>query len=328
MMDKAVHDDMTQMTERNWKTIGAVITAAGTGARGGAEQALTKIRGMSLAEYIVVNFQRAGVKDLVLVTGNQNDEFKKQLKGFGVTFLSNEDSKRTEMLDSVKLGLDYLKERCEKVFVCPVDVPFFSMETVERLLKVDAAVVIPSYQYRGGHPVMLDQKIFSDILNYKGEDGLRGAIKSLHQKPIYIEIEDRGTVEPVQEGKVKEPVAEEHHRKLDRAQVKVRLAHTKPYFGPGTVTLLRQIQSLGAVREASEKTGISYSKAWNMIRTAEEESGLELVRRQPGGKSGGTAAVTEEGLKLIRKYEELEKLVERFAEEEYRRIFGIDDRRN
>lgn len=101
MMDKAVHDDMTQMTERNWKTIGAVITAAGTGARGGAEQALTKIRGMSLAEYIVVNFQRAGVKDLVLVTGSQNDEFKKQLKGFGVTFLSNEDSKRTEMLLSL-----------------------------------------------------------------------------------------------------------------------------------------------------------------------------------------------------------------------------------
>lgn len=321
MMDKAVHDDMTQMTERNWKTIGAVITAAGTGARGGAEQALTKIRGMSLAEYIVVNFQRAGVKDIVIITGSQNEALKKQLKGFGVTFLSNENPEKAEMMDSVKLGIKYLRDRCSKVFICPVDVPFFSMETVERLLKVEAAVVIPSYQYRGGHPVMLDQKIFSDILNYNGEDGLRGAIKSLHSRTQYVEIRDRGTVEPVQEGTIKDVVAEEHHRKLNRAQVKVRLVYTKPYFGPGTVTLLRQIQRLGAVREASEKTGISYSKAWSMIRTAEAETGLELVSRQPGGKFGGAAKVTESGLELIRKYEELEKSVEQFAEEEYRRIF-------
>lgn len=150
MMDKAVHDDMTQMTERNWKTIGAVITAAGTGERGGAEQALTKVKGMSLAEYIVVNFQRAGVKDIVIITGSQNEALKKQLKGFGVTFLSNENPEKAEMMDSVKLGLKYLRDRCSKVFICPVDVPFFSMETVERLLKVEAAVVIPSYQYWGG----------------------------------------------------------------------------------------------------------------------------------------------------------------------------------
>ena len=323
MFERAVKERMMQKTERSGaeKTVGAVITAAGTGARGGAEQALTKVMGLSLAEYIVVNFQRAGVKDIVIITGSQNEALKKQLKGFGVTFLSNENHEKTEMLDSVKLGLKYLKDRCSKVFICPVDVPFFSMETVGELLMAEAPVVIPSYQHRGGHPVVLDQQIFSGILNYGGEDGLRGAIKSLHQKPQYVEIGDRGTVEPVQEGTIKDVVAEEHHRKLNRAQVKVRLVHTKPYFGPGTVTLLRQIQRLGAVREASEKTGISYSKAWSMIRTAEAESGLELVSRQPGGKFGGTATVTESGLELIRKYEELEKSIEQFAEEEYRRIF-------
>lgn len=319
---------MSQETGKIWaeKTIGAVITAAGTGERGGASRALQKVRGMTLAEHIAVNFQRAGIKDIVMVTGEQNEELKKRLRGFGVTFLQNEHSTQTEMLDSVKLGLDYLKERCRKVLICPVDVPFFSMETVEQLLKADAAVVIPSYQYRGGHPVMLDQRIFSDILDYRGGDGLRGAIKALHGKPEYIEIEDQGAVEPVRDGNLKKQAAEAYHQKLKRAQVKVRLVYTKPYFGPGTVTLLRQIHSLGVVREASEKTGISYSKAWTMIRTAEEESGIELVRRQPGGKFGGTAEVTEAGLELIRRYEELEKSVEQFAEAEYQRIFGTEEK--
>lgn len=318
---------VSKKTDITWmkKTTGAIITAAGAGERNGASRALQKVQGMTLAEHVVVNFQRAGVKDIVIVAGAQSDELKKKLKGFGVTFLQNEDGSQSEMIDSVKLGLNYLEERCKKVFICPVDVPFFSVKTVEKLLAADAAVVIPSYNYRGGHPVVLRNEIFSDIINYQGTEGLRGAIRALPEKPEYVELEDEGIASPVGNGNVKEDVAETHHRNLNRAQVKVRLTHTKPYFGPGTVTLLRQIHSLGAVREASEKTGISYSKAWSMIRTAEEESGIELVRRQPGGKFGGMAEVTAEGLELISKYEELEKSVEQFAEMEYRRIFGNEE---
>lgn len=315
---------MVQKAGTTWSkaTIGAIITAAGTGERGGAAHALMKVRGMSLAEHIVVNFQRANVKDIVLITGVECEELKKTLRGFGVTFLQNEGYEQSEMLDSVRLGLNYLQDRCDRVLICPVDVPFFSADTVERLLKINASVVIPSYDYRGGHPVVLAKKVFSDIMNYNGTEGLRGAIKGLSQKPEYVELKDEGIASPIQNGTIKQAVAEVHHKNLDRAQVKVRLVHTKPYFGPGMVTLLRQIHRLGAVREASEKTGISYSKAWNMIHTAEIESGLELVRRQPGGKFGGMAEVTKEGLELIRKYEELEKSVEKFAEEEYKRIFG------
>lgn len=310
------------------KTIGAVITADGTGERDGASRALQKIQGMTLAEYITVNFQRAGVKDIVIVAGSREEQLKKQLKGFGVTFLQNESyeaGRQPEMLDSVKTGLSYLKERCSRVFICPVDVPFFLLETLEQLLSEEKPVVIPSYNHRGGHPVLLGEKIFSDVIKYEGTGGLRGALRSLGQKPVYVEMRDPGTVEPVLEDSgIQETVAEAYQRNLKRAHVKVQLIHTKPYFGPGTVTLLRQIHRLGSVREASERTGISYSKAWSMIRTAEEESGLELVRRRPGGKFGGMAEVTDDCLELIRKYEELEKSAEQFVKAEYQRIFGKD----
>ena len=76
------------------------------------------------------------------------------------------------------------------------------------------------------------------------------------------------------------------------------------------VTLLREIESLGSVREASEKTGISYSKAWSMIRDAEKESGQTLVERQPGGMFGGAANVSKAGKEMLEKYEQLEQAVE------------------
>lgn len=325
---------MTQAIDqmRTKKTVGAIITADGAGERDGALRALQKVQGMTLAEYITVNFQRAGVKDIVIVAGSQEEQLKKQLKGFGVTFLQNEfceAGRRPEMLDAVKTGLSYLKGRCSRVFICPVDVPFFLMETLEQLLSKERPVVIPSYNHRGGHPVLLGEDIFADILKYEGAEGLRGAIRSLGQKPTYVEMEDPGTVEPVLGScMIREKVAEAYQRSLKRAHVKVQLIHTKPYFGPGTVTLLRQVQRLGSVREASDKTGISYSKAWSMLRTAEEESGITLVKRQPGGKFGGMAEVTDAGLELIRKYEELEKSVEQFAKEAYQRIFEEDDRKS
>ena len=103
------------------------------------------------------------------------------------------------MLDSVKTGLSYLKERCSRVFICPVDVPFFQMETLEQLLSEEKTVVIPSYNHRGGHPVLLGEKIFSDVITYEGTGGLRGALRSFGQKPVYVEMRDPGTVEPVLE---------------------------------------------------------------------------------------------------------------------------------
>lgn len=163
------------------------------------------------------------------------------------------------MMDSVKLGLKYLEERCDKVFVCPVYVPFFQKETILKLLEKNSPVTIPSYQGRGGHPVLLTHRIFKDLYAYRGEMGLKGFIQSMEQPPEYVETDD---------------------------------------------------------------PGISYSKAWTMIHTAEEELGQELVRRQPGGKNGGTAELTETGWELIKKYEQLEASIEKFAAKEYQRIFG------
>ena len=295
--------------------------AAGGGARRNAPGALDVVGGLSHVKRVVLNFQRAGIKDLILVCGEEEDALKKQLRGFGVTFLRIDPEKGTEMFEAVRLGLSYCRERCSQIFVCPVDVPFFSAGTVERLWKSSAEVAIPSYQNRGGHPVKIRRQAVESILSYRGNDGLRGAIREAHAEVEYIEVEDVGSVSPAGERKSDQRLEAQYRSELSRARVKVQLVNTKPYFGPGMVTLLKQIRSLGSVREASEKTGIPYSKAWTMIRTAEEETGAELVGRQQGGKYGGMAEVTKAGMELIRKYEELERCVQKYSDEKFREIF-------
>ena len=65
----------------------------------------------------------------------------------------------------------------------------------------------------------------------------------------------------------------------------------------------------------------SYSKGRKMLDRAEKELGYTIVERSPGGKNGGGARVSDEGLKLLEKYERFEKELTETAAEKYREIF-------
>ena len=79
--------------------------------------------------------------------------------------------------------------------------------------------------------------------------------------------------------------------------------------------------SLGSVREACAKTGMSYSKGWKLIHTAEEETGWKIVERMSGGKNGGEAYITERGHMLLKKYELYRERVEAAAQDIYKDVF-------
>lgn len=305
--------------------IGAVIVAAGMSTRMDDFKQLMRIGDMTLVERVVVNFLRVGVKDIVMVTGYRAEEVEKTLHHFGITFLRNEDYETTQMFDSAKIGLDYLKDRCDRVLFCPADVPFFSADTVKSLLAQEGKLVFPVCQNRIGHPIRLDTDLIPDILAYEGGRGLKGALDALNVTPVRVPIEDEGAITDADTPEDYEQLVEIHNARLIRSGVKVWLMKQKSFFGPGTVTLLKQIDALGSVREACKCTGISYSKGWTIIHSAENELGYQIVDRRPGGKNGGTAYVTEKGSKLMQLYELYEQRVGEAADRIFSEIFEGSD---
>lgn len=52
---------------------------------------------------------------------------------------------------------------------------------------------------------------------------------------------------------------------------------------------------------------MSNSKAWKILKRAEEDLDMPLVERISGGKDGGGSKLTQEGEELLEKYENLFK---------------------
>lgn len=172
--------------------VGAVITAAGLSSRMGDFKPLMKIGPYSMIEHVILKFKQVGVGNIVVVTGYKSDILKKALVEYDVKFIYNDNFKTTQMFDSVKLGLDYIKDEVDRVFYCPCDNVLFNIDTVRRIQKSDGLIVIPTYKGKTGHPVSIESKLITGILEYTGDDGLRGAMRNTCVGYTYIEVDDIG----------------------------------------------------------------------------------------------------------------------------------------
>lgn len=103
--------------------------------------------------------------------------------------------------------------------------------------------------------------------------------------------------------------------------VTLKFAKEKVFFGPGIAALLTLIHETGNVKKAAEKMGVSYTKSWRIINTAEKHLGYELVERHQGGAAGGGSRLTHKGQEFVEKYYQLENETNAFVRGRFGDLF-------
>ena len=93
--------------------------------------------------------------------------------------------------------------------------------------------------------------------------------------------------------------------------------------GPGLATLLERLQKHKSLRAAAASMEMAYSKAWRIIRTAEEVFGCKLLSSTIGGQHGGGAVLTEEAHRLLDAYDAYCDDIRRYSEERFDAAFGF-----
>ena len=94
-------------------------------------------------------------------------------------------------------------------------------------------------------------------------------------------------------------------------------------FGPGIATLLHRVEERRSLRAAAASMDMAYSKAWRIIRTAEEVFGCPLLATTTGGKNGGGAVLTEEGKRILTAYQEYTADLKRYSGERFAEAFAF-----
>jgi molybdate transport repressor ModE-like protein len=85
--------------------------------------------------------------------------------------------------------------------------------------------------------------------------------------------------------------------------------------------LLLEIGKTLSIVAASKNLGMSYRKAWGLLREIEYNLGFSLVGKKRGGKAGGRTTFTPEGAELLEAYQQLVKELESTDREAIRTFF-------
>jgi len=78
-------------------------------------------------------------------------------------------------------------------------------------------------------------------------------------------------------------------------------------LGPGKVDLLALVGQTGSIREAADRMGMSYMRAWTLIKTMNACFNEPLVETARGGPKRGGATLTATGRKALQLYQGIEK---------------------
>ena len=175
-----------------------LIAVAGQSSRMGAFKPLLPIHGKPMIAHTADVFLRAGITDLYVVVGKSGEDVIRALSGYTAQFLWNREFANTEMFASVQLGLSAIREanRFDAAFLLPGDMPAVEPQVLTSLLNTletsDYDVVFPSDGNRRLHPPLIRASVFDALIDYSGEDGLRGAFRTLGSRIGYVVTGEAG----------------------------------------------------------------------------------------------------------------------------------------
>ena len=155
-------------------TVGAVLLAAGAGARlGGRPKALLELGGVPLIVRQLVALSGAGVDEVVVVLGHHADAIEAAVRPFPITLARN-PSPDDGQASSVRIGLRALSPGLDAVMVALADQPLIDAPDVTALIgafkkRGDAAMVVPRVpgadgKLEPGNPVIFDAALRDEWL--------------------------------------------------------------------------------------------------------------------------------------------------------------------
>lgn len=168
--------------------IAGLIAAAGTSSRMKFCKALLAFDNTTFVEHLVKNFISAEIKPVIVtvpqqqnpptpfIKGRLNPETKIQviLNPYPVLQIENQFP-ALGLIGSIRSCLKFLPSDTKHLVIAPIDCPLVSKELLVALTHSASSklIVIPTFQGRRGHPIMISQSFFAELKTKETDLGMK-----------------------------------------------------------------------------------------------------------------------------------------------------------
>ncbi len=193
------------MNHMQQSSVSGILLAAGLSTRMGQPKQLLPFGENTIVETVVDNMLNSKFSKVVAVLGHYAEQIQDILNKYPVTTVVNPDY-RKGMLTSAQVGIKSLNltndgnlegsERTNHIAfsIMLVDQPFITSELIDTVINAyihsEKGIVLPSYQYRRGHPVIFHHKYADDILALDTDsDGVRSLYRAYSDDIHYVNVD-------------------------------------------------------------------------------------------------------------------------------------------
>jgi len=162
--------------QKNLENTGGLILAGGRSSRMGIYKAFLPFdQNQTFLDKLVSTYSDLGVRRIVVIINdtikNRNDRYSAVVQNERVTILKNPTPEKGRLF-SIRMGLREMREM-DHVFLQNIDDPFTDGSVLRSLLNAadQSSYSVPTYNEKGGHPILLSNSIVGHIANIGNTDG-------------------------------------------------------------------------------------------------------------------------------------------------------------
>ena len=141
----------------------------------GAFKPLLPFGNQTVIETCIDYLHRGGAEPIVVVLGHRAVDVQEQLKTASVKFSFNSDPE-SEMNASIRAGVEELPVSSKATLIALADHPAVPPTVVSQLIaewQNGSSLIIPTWQDRGGHPVLIDLRFRQELQTLDPNLGLK-----------------------------------------------------------------------------------------------------------------------------------------------------------
>lgn len=164
-----------------------IVLAAGSSSRAGCFKMELPLGGMTLLEHSLRGMREV-CSHIIVVGGYRIERIRELLSPYAIVEVVENGNWQEGMFSSVKVGVHHVAT--ERFFLLPADIPLVPATVFFRLLAERGEIIIPTYQRRKGHPVLLHQSITKEILEEPDDSSLRNVLRRHNVTTLPVENEE------------------------------------------------------------------------------------------------------------------------------------------